>query len=156
MPASILFVCLGNICRSPMAEGAMRAAAARAGTDITIDSAGTGAWHLGSPPDRRAQYEAARNGVDISGLRARKVMAGDFDRFDHIIAMDGANLAELRAMAPARARARLSLLMDHVEGGAGQSVADPFYGGDAGFRKVWAQVEAGAAGLLAHLTVKNG
>ncbi|MCQ4028500.1 low molecular weight phosphotyrosine protein phosphatase, partial [Klebsiella pneumoniae] len=106
---SLLFVCLGNICRSPLAEGALRAEAARRGLALTVDSAGTGDWHAGEAPDRRAQATARRHGVDVSGLRARQVTADDFRRFDHVIALDHDNLADLRALAPADATATLSL-----------------------------------------------
>lgn len=145
---SVLFVCLGNICRSPLAEGAMRAAAGAAGLTVKIDSAGTGAWHSGEAPDPRAQEVAARDGVDISGLRARQVTAQDFRDFDHIVAMDLTNLENLRKLAPAGARARLSLMLDHVPGREGLPVADPFYGSDSGFDATWRDVRAGAQGLL--------
>ncbi|WP_268967218.1 low molecular weight protein-tyrosine-phosphatase [Zavarzinia marina] len=146
--AAVLFVCLGNICRSPMAEGALRHLAGEAGIALRVDSAGTGDWHVGEPPDRRAQATARRHGVDISGLRGRQVTAADFRRFDHVVALDHANLGNLRALRPADGTARLSLLLDHVAGRAGQAVADPYYGGDAGFETTWAEVTAGAAGLL--------
>ncbi|TRW96036.1 low molecular weight phosphotyrosine protein phosphatase [Paracoccus sp. M683] len=152
---SVLFVCLGNICRSPMAEGACRAAANAREIGVTVDSAGTGSWHAGEPPDGRAVAMAARKGVDISGLRGRQVQAADFHRFDHIVAMDADNLANLRRMAPADARAHLSLMLDHVPGRAGQSVGDPYYGGPEGFARVWAEVWAGAQGLLDRLTRKG-
>ncbi len=147
MPPSVLFVCLGNICRSPLAEAALRAEAQRLGTDIDVDSAGTGDWHVGRPPDPRTVAVARRNGIDISNLRARQVRADDFFRFDHIVALDAQNLTDLRALQPAGATARLSLLLDHVEGRTGQAVADPYYGDDAGFDGAWADAAAGAAGL---------
>ena len=146
---SVLFVCLGNICRSPLAEGAMRAAARDAGLAVRIDSAGTGAWHSGEAPDTRAQEVAARDGVDISALRARQVTAQDFRDFDHIVAMDLSNLANLRKLAPADGRARLSLMLDHVPGREGLPVADPYYGNEQGFDATWRDVRAGAQGLLA-------
>ncbi|MBA4489186.1 low molecular weight phosphotyrosine protein phosphatase [Paracoccus sp. S1E-3] len=149
---SVLFVCLGNICRSPLAEGALRAVAARAGVTILIDSAGTGNWHVGDAPDPRAQAVAARHGVDISALRARQVRAEDFHRFDHIVAMDRDNLAELRRLAPADAPARLSLMLDHVPGRKGKSVADPYFGDASGFGATWEEVLAGAEGLLDRIT----
>lgn len=148
---SILFVCLGNICRSPLAEAALRAEAARRGIEVAVDSAGTGNWHAGEAPDRRAQAAALRNGVDISGLRARQVRADDFHRFTHVIALDRQNLADLRALAPADATAALSLLLDHVPGREGQGVVDPWYGDDAGFDVTWADVAAAARGLLADI-----
>lgn len=152
MPPAVLFVCLGNICRSPMAEGAMRDAAARAGIKIETDSAGTGGWHAGDAPDPRAQAEAARNGVDISDLRARQVSAQDFHRFDHIIAMDAENLSDLRRIDPGDGKAVLSLMLDHTPDQKGQSVADPYFGGRAGFQTTWHEVQAGTAGLLAKIT----
>lgn len=142
-----MFVCLGNICRSPLAEGAFRAEAARRGLDVTVDSAGTGSWHVGRPPDPRAQAEAKRHGVDISGLRARQVTPRDFRRFDRIVALDAQNFADLQAMRPGDGTARLSLLLDHVPGRAGSAVADPYYGDAAGFGTCWDDVAAGARGL---------
>ncbi len=144
---SILFVCLGNICRSPLAEAAFRAEAERLGLDVQIDSAGTGDWHAGEPPDRRAIAAAKRNGVDISHLRARQVRLEDFDRFDHIVALDRDNLRDLQRLQPSGSKARLSLLLDHVEGRVGQAVADPYYGRDAHFDVAWADVSEGARGL---------
>ncbi|HKR23640.1 MAG TPA: low molecular weight protein-tyrosine-phosphatase [Allosphingosinicella sp.] len=150
----VLFVCMGNICRSPLAEGALRAEAERIGLDVEIDSAGTGGWHSGEPPDRRAIAAARRQGVDISRQRARKVRAEDFERFDHIVALDEDNLAELEAMRPEGARARLSLLLDHAPGRAGQGVADPYYGQDGHFDIAWRDVAAGAEALAR--TLKGG
>ncbi|MGV3481733.1 MAG: low molecular weight protein-tyrosine-phosphatase [Sphingobium sp.] len=147
MTVRVLFVCLGNICRSPLAEAAFRAEVARTGLDAEADSAGTGDWHVGHPPDRRAQAAARRGGVDISHLRARQVDPADFDRFDHVIALDGQNLRDLERLRPPGARAVLSLLLDHVPGREGQAVADPYYGDDAGFDVTWADAMAGAKGL---------
>lgn len=147
----LLFVCLGNICRSPLAEAAMREAAARTGVALEIDSAGTGDWHVGKPPDPRAIATAARHGLDISGLRARQVVRDDFDHFDHVIALDGKNLRDLRRIAPSGSEGRLSLLLDHVAGREGQDVADPYFGDDAGFETAWRDVSAGANALLATL-----
>lgn len=151
MTSSILFVCLGNICRSPLAEGALRAEAARMGLDLIVDSAGTGNWHAGEPPDERAQRTALRNGVDISALRARQVRPADFRRFTLIVALDHENLSNLRKMVPADATAELSLLLDHVEGRAGQAVADPWFGDEAGFDVTWAEVTAAARTLADRL-----
>jgi len=152
MPVSILFVCLGNICRSPLAEGAFRAEAARLGLDVEADSAGTGGWHRGEPPDRRAIEAAKRGGIDISGQRARKVTSADFDRFDHIVALDVDNFADLERLRPAGSRARLSLLLDHVPGREGQGVADPYYGGDWDFDATWRDVTDAARALAHKLT----
>jgi protein-tyrosine phosphatase len=146
---SVLFVCLGNICRSPLAEAAFRAEAERIGLDVEVDSAGTGDWHLGYPPDPRAQAVATRNGLDISELRARQVATEDFAQFDHLVALDAQNLANLRAMQPPGSRARVSLLLDHVPGRQGQPVADPYYGDDSHFDETWRDVTEGARALAA-------
>ena len=151
MTLKVLFVCLGNICRSPLAEAAFRAEAQRVGLAAEADSAGTGGWHRGEPPDRRAIAAARRNGVDISHLRARQVGAGDFERFDHILALDADNLADLRALRPAGSRASLSLLLDHVPGREGEAVADPYYGGDSHFETTWRDVAAAARALADRL-----
>ncbi|HTU11418.1 MAG TPA: low molecular weight protein-tyrosine-phosphatase [Allosphingosinicella sp.] len=151
MTVRVLFVCLGNICRSPLAEGAFRAEAARIGLDAEADSAGTGDWHRGEPPDRRAIAAARRNGVDISELRARQVRPADFQRFDHVVALDDDNLANLAAIRPERSRASLSLLLDHVPGRAGQAVADPYYGDDDGFDVTWDDVTEAARVLAEKL-----
>lgn len=145
---AVLFVCLGNICRSPLAEAALRLEAERVGLMVEVDSAGTGCWHAGEAPDRRARAVARRHGVDIDHYRARQVEAADFHRFDHVVALDRANLAALEALRPEGARARLSLLLDHVPGRAGEAVADPYYGPDSGFEITWSEVTAGARGLV--------
>jgi low molecular weight protein-tyrosine phosphatase len=151
MTVRVLFVCMGNICRSPLAEGAFRAEAERIGLDAEADSAGTGGWHRGEPPDRRAIAAARRGGVDISPQRARQVSAEDFERFDHVVALDGDNLAHLEAIRPDGSRATLSLLLDHAPGRAGQGVADPYYGRDSHFDAAWRDVGEGARGLAAAL-----
>lgn len=151
MRRRVLFVCLGNICRSPLAEAAFRAEAERLGLDAEVDSAGTGDWHIGHPPDRRAAAVALRNGVDIAHLRARQVNSEDFRRFDHIVALDAENLSDLKRMRPADATAKLSLLLDHVEGREGQAVADPYYGDEGGFDLTWSDVTAGAHGFARHI-----
>jgi len=148
-PPAILFLCLGNICRSPLAEGAARAAFAAAGIDATLDSAGTGDWHVGRPPDARAQAEARRRGVDIGGLCARQLMPGDFHRFDLILAADEANLRDARILAPNDARADLMLMLDLVPDRAGESVVDPYYGDAGGFAATWDDVTAVASALVA-------
>jgi len=148
---SVLFVCLGNICRSPLAEAAFRAEAERVGLTAEVDSAGTGGWHAGDPPDGRAIRVAARHGIDISGYRARQVKSGDFHRFHHIVALDHDNLAALERLRPRDATGTLGLLLDHVPGRAGEAVADPYYGDDRDFETTWAEVVAGAAGLARRL-----
>lgn len=146
---AILFLCLGNICRSPLAEGAARAAFEAAGISATLDSAGTGDWHVGHPPDHRAQAEARRRGANISDLRARQLTPQDFYRFDRILAADETNLRDARALAPADATARLQLMLDLVPGRAGESLTDPYYGDDGGFAATWDDVGAVAAALVA-------
>jgi protein-tyrosine phosphatase len=146
----ILMVCLGNICRSPMAQGVMERQAAAAGLGVEVDSAGVGGWHEGEGPDRRAVAAARARGLDISAQRARQVRGGDFERFDLILAMDESNLAALERARPASARARLALLLDHAEGPE-REVPDPYYGGAQGFDRVLDLIEAGVAGVLAGL-----
>jgi protein-tyrosine phosphatase len=148
---SVLFVCLGNICRSPLAEAAFRHHAAIAGLDAAADSAGTGDWHVGHPPDPRAVDEARRHGIDITGYRARQVGASDFSRFSHILALDGQNLADLRVIAPPSAPARLSLLLDYVPGHEGSAVADPYWGDAADFSRTWDEVSRAAQALVERL-----
>lgn len=152
MQPRILFVCLGNICRSPLAEAALRAQAVEAGVAITIDSAGTGDWHVGKAPDPRAQAEALRHGIDISGYRARQVREDDFRKFDHIYALDPHNLRDLHALAPRRPLARLGLLMDLVPGRAGTAVIDPYYGDEQAFAETWEDVSEAAARIVANFS----
>jgi protein-tyrosine phosphatase len=144
----ILFVCLGNICRSPLAEAAMRAEADRRGIVVTVDSAGTGDWHVGRPPDRRAIATAAAHGLDIAGRKGRQIASGDFTRFDHIVALDRSNLRNIEAMRPHGATAYVSLLLDHAPGHAGEDVADPYFGEIEGFETCWTDIRAGVIGLL--------
>jgi protein-tyrosine phosphatase len=153
---AILFLCLGNICRSPLAEGAARAAFADAGIDAALDSAGTSDWHIGRAPDPRAQAEARRRGTDIGDLRARQLVAADFMRFDLILAADADNLRDARAIRPAGATARLMLMLDLVPGRAGDSVADPYYGDEDGFGATWDDVSAVAAALVAGTAASSG
>jgi protein-tyrosine phosphatase len=150
-PPAILFVCLGNICRSPLAEAAFRAEAERTGLDAAADSAGTGDWHIGHAPDRRALATAKCHGIDISGYRARQVEAEDFRRFSHIFALDAQNLRDLRAIAPHDATAELDLLLNLVSGREGEAVQDPYYGTDEGFETTWADVTAAARALVERL-----
>ncbi|KWE56528.1 phosphotyrosine protein phosphatase [Burkholderia ubonensis] len=147
---AICFVCLGNICRSPTAEGVMRHQVEAAGLAdrIDVDSAGTGDWHVGEPPDARAQAAARTRGYDLSALRARQVSAADFERFDLLLAMDEANLAELRRRCPEQHRDKVRLLMEFASGAAASEVADPYFGGAQGFEQVLDQCEAACRGLL--------
>ena len=150
-PPAVLFVCLGNICRSPLAEAAFRSAAARAGLEAQADSAGTGDWHLGEPPDPRARAEAERHGLDIAAYRARQVTPEDFHRFTHIFALDGNNLSDLRKIAPVDAEAALALLLDWVPGHEGRSVADPYFSEADGFTETWREVSMAAEALVSKL-----
>ncbi len=154
--ASVLFVCLGNICRSPMAEGAFRAAAAKAGLDVEIDSCGTADYHIGQPPDKRAIAEAGRNGADISGFRGRQLASEDFTRFTHILAADEQNLRDIEARRPADASATTALLLDVVPGQQGRAVADPYYGDESHFAATWREVDAAAQALVAVLLDEVG
>lgn len=152
MSSRILFVCLGNICRSPTAEGVFRHRARQAGfTDLQIDSAGTAGWHVGKAPDPRTVAAAQRRGYDLSALRARQVLVTDFDHFDFVLAMDRQNLAELKSMAPRGAKASLGLFLDYAGNAAFTEVPDPYYGGEAGFEQVLDLVEQASDGLIARL-----
>ncbi|MEE4297136.1 MAG: low molecular weight protein-tyrosine-phosphatase [Wenzhouxiangella sp.] len=148
----ILFVCLGNICRSPTAEAVFDHKLREAGLSLELDSAGTGDWHIGHPPDPRSQAFARSWGVDMSGQRARQVCHEDFLKFDRIYAMDRANLAELERRAPAEASASLALVMDLAPDYGLDEVPDPYYGGDEGFKRVIDMLEAAADCLIAELT----
>jgi protein-tyrosine phosphatase len=149
----ILFVCLGNICRSPTAEGVLRELAVREAPELPleIDSAGTAGYHVGEPPDPRMCHAAARRGYDLSGLRARVVEPGDFERFDLILAMDEDNLRALKRRAPAHGHERLRLFLEFAPESPTAEVPDPYYGGAKGFEEVLDLVESAARGLLAHL-----
>lgn len=153
---AVLFVCMGNICRSPTAEAVFRAQVDAAGLTerVHIDSAGTHAYHIGSPPDQRSQETAAARGVSMDGQRARRVQAEDFDAFDYIVAMDGANLAILQDLEPEDARATLSLMLDHHPEAPFREVPDPYYGGASGFERVFDLVDAASAGLLAEVNAR--
>ncbi|HVI60073.1 MAG TPA: low molecular weight protein-tyrosine-phosphatase [Luteimonas sp.] len=150
-PQRLLLVCLGNICRSPMAEGALRARLREARLDriVEVDSAGTGGWHAGDPPDRRAIAAAGRHGVDIGGLRARQLRADDFAAFDWLLCADHANLRDVRALAPGDGLARIALFMDWA--GLAGAIADPYTGGEDHFEQVWRQVDAAALAAVARL-----
>ena len=143
---SILFVCLGNICRSPLAEGVFRAVLAEHGKDLLIDSAGTGGWHAGEQPDRRSIAVAARHGVDISRQRARKVLPEDFLRFDLILGMDKANVRDLKGLASPAARDRVHLYLDFATGNA-TDVPDPYYDGAEAFASVYRMIREASEAL---------
>lgn len=147
---SVLFVCMGNICRSPTAEGVFRKLVADAGLDeqIHIESAGTHAYHTNEPPDRRAQAAAERRGFELSDLRARRVSEKDFVEFDLILAMDKLNLVTLQDRAGEDCTSSIRLFLEFSESARETEVPDPYYGGTAGFERVLDIVEAAAAGLL--------
>ncbi len=149
----VLFVCMGNICRSPTAEAVFRQLAAREARPLAlaIDSAGTHDYHVGHPPDPRSQAAARRRGVDMSALRARHLEAGDFERFDYVLVMDERNLEDARAIAPSRFTAKLKLFLEYAPDLGRREVPDPYYGGAAGFEEVLDLSEAAARGLLAEL-----
>ncbi len=155
-PLAVLMCCMGNICRSPSAEGVLRAQLVAAGLQhaVRVDSAGTHDYHVGEPPDRRAVAHAARRGYDIAALRARQVEVADFDRFDLVLAMDRDNLARLRALCPVPLQPRLRLLMSFAPAAGSAEVPDPYYGGAAGFERVLDLLELGCRGLLAHLRAR--
>lgn len=144
---------MGNICRSPSAHGVFRKLLQDHATDVFIelDSAGTGNWHIGQPPDRRATEAASRRGIEISDLRARTVSDEDFDRYDYILAMDELNLVTLRDRCPAKYRAKISLLMDFAGPPFNRNVPDPYYGGPDGFEQVLDLLEEAGRGLLRKL-----
>ena len=150
---SVLMVCMGNICRSPTAEGVMRHMAVEAGLEdqVRIDSAGTLDYHAGSPPDARSQQHARRRGYDLSSQRARQVRPLDFEEFDLVLAMDWQNLEEIRELCPAQHRHKLRRLMEFAPPGVSDVVADPYYGGEGGFERVLDHVELACRGLLIHV-----
>lgn len=149
---TILFVCLGNICRSPTAKAMFDYKLRQAGIEVMTDSAGTIGYHIGNPPDERAIDHARRWGMDISGERARTVIQADFRRFDRIYAMDRSNLAELQAMAPPNATAEIRLVMDLAPDYGLAEVPDPYYGGGQGFEQVLDMLEAAADRLVDELS----
>jgi protein-tyrosine phosphatase len=153
----LLMVCLGNICRSPLAEGAVRAHLDRNGLNwVTVDSAGTGGWHAGEPPDRRSISVAAAAGVDIRAQRARKLRSEDFEHFDWLLCADRSVLHDVREMTPTGAPGQAALLLEWAGLGAGAEVPDPYTGGPEDFRRVWTMVDAAAAGVVARLSRSSG
>lgn len=156
-PVSVLFVCMGNICRSPTAEAVFRHRVEQAGMadKIRIDSAGTHDYHVGDAPDARTQRAAKQRGYDMSNLRGRQVEAGDFMRFDYVLAMDNMNLVMLERLRPENAQSHLGLFLDFAELHKEYEVPDPYYGGADGFEKVLDMVEDAANGLLKHIRERH-
>jgi protein-tyrosine phosphatase len=150
---SVLFCCMGNICRSPTAEAVFRARVAEAGLSelILIDSSGTHDYHIGDAPDARTQRAARQRGYDMSNLRGRQVEVADFTRFDYVLAMDNANMAILHQICPPAQRDRLGLFLEYASKHPEREVPDPYYGGADGFERVLDMVEDAAAGLLQHI-----
>ena len=151
--ARVLFVCMGNICRSPTAEGVFRETLRTRAPELAVhvDSAGTHAYHVGEPPDRRSCRAAARRGIDLSGQRARRVSVADFSAFDLVLAMDEDNFRILSGISPPEYRSRIRLFMEFAPEAGRRSVPDPYYGGPTGFERVLDLVEEASLGLLAHL-----
>jgi protein-tyrosine phosphatase len=149
----VLFVCLGNICRSPTAEGVLRDLARKCapGLNLEVDSAGTAGYHIGAPPDPRSRSAALRRGIDINDLRARQLSRSDFKTFDLILAMDRENLRDLEAKCPADARAKLRLFLEYAPQTGRLEVPDPYYGGSADFELVLDLCAAAGRGLIAAL-----
>lgn len=154
----IVFVCLGNICRSPTAEAVFRTLAAREAPDlhVLVESAGTAQYHVGSAPDARAQAAARRRGYEMAGLRARTIERRDFERFDLILAMDRSNWSALQRLAPQAARERVRLFLEFAADADVLEVPDPYYGGPNGFEEVLDLIEAASRGLLRHLQERAG
>lgn len=153
----VLFVCMGNICRSPTAEAVFRQYVENAGLEevIRIDSAGTHDYHIGSPPDPRTQHAAMQRGYDMSGLRGRQVASDDFNHFDYVLAMDHANLANLHRLMPLGSATQVNLFLEYARHHAEREVPDPYYGGADGFERVLDMVEDAAEGLLQHIRQRH-
>ena len=154
---SVLFVCMGNICRSPTAEGVFRHLVRQEKLEdvILIDSAGTHAYHVGNPPDNRALVVGERRGIELHDLRARRVSPEDFDLFDYVLAMDQDNYENLSAICPSGYETRLRMFMDYAPHLQIPEVPDPYYGGASGFERVFDMVEEAAKGLLEEIRSKH-
>lgn len=158
MALRVLFVCLGNICRSPTAEGLFRAALMDSKLDqfVDVDSCGTAGYHIGAPPDPRSVQAAAVRGIDISSLKARRVEAQDFDLFDYVLAMDRQNLRDLRKIQPPESKATVGLFLDYADNPTVREVPDPYYGGAEGFERVLDLIEAASIGLIDDIRTRHG
>jgi len=152
----VLFVCMGNICRSPTAHGVFQALVDKhdLGAVLQVDSAGTHSYHVGSPPDSRSQATARQRGVDLSGLRARRFVSADFTEFDYLLAMDHGNFADMRAIKPEDASGRLQLMLEYSQQFTQLEVPDPYFGDD-GFELVFDMIDDAARGLLRHIRNKH-
>lgn len=152
----VLFVCMGNICRSPTAQGVFAKRVREANLEhlIEIDSAGTHAYHVGEPPDSRAQKSAQKRGVDLSALRARRALEEDFEKFDYVLAMDRDNYEGLQAICPIGAEYKLHMFMSYAPNLEYDEVPDPYYGGPTGFERVLDMIEEAAAGLLQDIQLR--
>lgn len=153
----VLFVCLGNICRSPTAQGVFQKMVDDSGlsADIFVDSAGTSSWHIGEPPDKRSSAAALKAGYDLSAQRGRQAVRRDFDNFDYILAMDKANLSELQNLCPAKYKGHLGLFLPFAWDLAYTEVPDPYHGNGEGFKVVLSLVEAASAALLTHIKIND-
>ncbi len=153
MAVKVLFVCLGNICRSPTAHGVFQQLVNQAGLQnkIEIDSAGTGDWHIGKPPDKRAMQAASERGYDLSPLRGRQFSASDLQQFDYVLAMDQENLKVITALQQSKPRGHVGLFLEFDKNSEFREVPDPYYGGNKGFEKVLDLVESASQGLLEHI-----
>jgi len=152
----VLMVCMGNICRSPTAEGVLRHMLREAGLAelVEVDSAGTGNWHVGSPPDERTQRHALGRGYNLSALRARQIRAADFERFDFVLVMDDENLGDALEICPPEHSSRVVPLMSHATRFASRAVPDPYYGGPDDFERVLDYIEDACEGLVQHLRLR--
>lgn len=151
----VLMVCLGNICRSPLAEGIARSLSDQRGLGWFVDSAGTSGWHNGEPPDPRSIEIAAQNGIDISSQTSRKLAVSDFDQFDLILAMDRQNQADIRQLAPAAQQGKVQLMLDYSQTRKGQEVPDPYYGGPDGFADVFEMLREACEQLIEDMTASD-
>ena len=151
-PVKVLFVCMGNICRSPTAHGLFQTLVDKhqLGAVIQVDSAGTHSYHIGSPPDSRSQATARQHGVDLSGLRARRFVSADFTHYDYLLGMDQANIADMRAIKPDTATANLQLMLEYSGKFNQVEVPDPYFGDD-GFDLVFDMIDDASQGLLQHI-----
>lgn len=156
-PVKVLFVCMGNICRSPTAHGVFQQLVQEQGLSqsIRVDSAGTHSYHVGNPPDARSQATAKQRGVDLSTLRARRFVSEDFNEFDYVLGMDADNLADMRAIRPDDARARLQLMLEYATRFNQREVPDPYFGND-GFELVFDMIDDASRGLLQHIRAEHG